>query len=304
MELEERVIGGVLGLALGDALGAPFVGRRAHEIPDPLPALELPSRGGPPGSTTGGTAVARLLIRSLVSSGGFDPADLVARLVAWYRSGPAEVDAMTARVLRRVAEGDDATAAARDVWRRRGPEVSAGNGSVRSSAPLGLAFANRRDELEELAPALTALTHADLRCATSALAVTVTVAALARSQAPEDAVREAIGAVADREGAEELEYLVEEAGRSRPIDGPDRGFCLFTAGIALQTALEEDGFEGTIRRVVRLGGDAAANGGVAGALVGARVGLGGLPDAWVERLRERDEILADARALVPLAAAG
>jgi len=32
MDLSERVIGTVLGLALGDALGAPFHGRRAHQV--------------------------------------------------------------------------------------------------------------------------------------------------------------------------------------------------------------------------------------------------------------------------------
>ena len=39
--------GCVLGLALGDALGAPFEFRRREEIPDPLPAFELPWQGLP-----------------------------------------------------------------------------------------------------------------------------------------------------------------------------------------------------------------------------------------------------------------
>ena len=41
-DLRERVVGCVLGLALGDALGAPFEFRRREDVPDPLPAFELP----------------------------------------------------------------------------------------------------------------------------------------------------------------------------------------------------------------------------------------------------------------------
>ncbi|HEY5858896.1 MAG TPA: ADP-ribosylglycohydrolase family protein, partial [Actinomycetota bacterium] len=51
----QRVAGGILGLALGDALGAPFEFRRAHDIPSPIPAFELPWMDRPPGSWTDDT---------------------------------------------------------------------------------------------------------------------------------------------------------------------------------------------------------------------------------------------------------
>jgi hypothetical protein len=40
--------------------------------------------------------------------------------------------------------------------------------------------------------------------------------------------------VLERDGGEELEFLVDEVGRSRPIDGPDQGFCLYAAAAGLQ----------------------------------------------------------------------
>ena len=43
----------------------------------------------------------------------------------------------------RAAGGVPAADAARAVWEERGPEVSAGNGSVMYCAPLGAAYANR-----------------------------------------------------------------------------------------------------------------------------------------------------------------
>ncbi|HZD17864.1 MAG TPA: ADP-ribosylglycohydrolase family protein [Actinomycetota bacterium] len=302
MKLTDRVVGCCLGLALGDALGAPYEFLRSRNVPDPIPAMERPWGDRPPGSTTDDTAMARNLMRSLAERGGFDPEDLVRRHVEWYLSDPPDVGALTGRVLGRVAKGEDASEAARSIWEQRGPEVSAGNGSVMYCAPLGLAYAGRPGELFELAPELSALTHHDGRCRTAVLAVTLTVAALASGEPAQAAASEALTAVEDLEGGEELEHLVEVAGRVRPIDGPDQGFCLFTAGVAIQALLRGGDVETELRHVVSLGGDTDTNAAVAGALLGTRDGTAGLPETWLGRLIEREQIEAEARSLAPLAA--
>jgi ADP-ribosyl-[dinitrogen reductase] hydrolase len=297
MGLEERVVGGVLGLALGDALGAPFAGRRAAEIPSPIPVFELPWRGGPPGSTTDATAMVRNLVRSLSDHPGFDPNDVVRRHLEWFQTEPPAVEALTRRVLSRVAAGEDAVAAATALWEERGPEVSAGNGSVMYCAPLGFAYANRPEQLLELAPALSGLTHFDGRCKTAVLAVTFAAATLAKGEDGRTAVAGALREVEELEGGEELEYLVEEVGQARPVDGPDHGFCLFTAAMGLQAALADASFEDELGKAIALGGDTDTNGAVAGALLGARGGFGGLPDAWLDRLNDRGAIEEEARRL-------
>src|SRR3989304_3635121 len=118
--MAERVEGSCLGLALGDALGAPFEFLRANNVPDPIPAFERPWLDRPPGSTTDETAMARNLMRSLVERGGFAPIDLVKRHLAWFRSDPPDVGTNIARVLRRVERSEDASAVARAVWEERG----------------------------------------------------------------------------------------------------------------------------------------------------------------------------------------
>jgi len=218
--------------------------------------------GLPKGSTTDDTATARNLVRSLAERGGFDPEDLLARHLKWFASDPPDVGSLTRKVLARVQTGASAKEAARAVWEERGPEVSAGNGSVMYCAPLGAAYANRPEELMRLAPELSALTHHDERCRTAVLAVTHATAGLARGEPAADAARSALLAAQGREGAEELEYLVEAVGGTRPIDGPDQGFCLFTAAVGLQA----------------------------------------LPPEWLARLVDREAIEAEAEALVPQAA--
>ncbi len=303
------MVGSVLGLALGDALGAPFEFLRAENVPRPIPPLERPWRGGPPGSVTDATAMARNLIRSIVARRGFDPDDLTARHVEWLASGPPDVENLTARVLRRVERGSAgekrvaglgslAEHAARSLWEERGPEVSAGNGSVMYCAPLGVAYAKRPELLFDLAPRLSALTHFDGRCRTGVLAIALAVAALVRGGDRERAVAEALGAVAAREGGEELEFLVEAVGEARTVDGPDQGFCLYAAAAGLQALVRGGSFEQELRRIVGFGGDTDTNGAVAGALLGAASGSAALPRVWLSRLRDLEAIEADGRSLV------
>jgi len=290
-----------LGLALGDALGAPFEFMRSGRIPVPLPAFELPWQGLPPGTTTDDTAMARNLARSLVAVRRFDPADIVSRHLAWFRSGPPDVGSLTRKVLQRVSEGADAEQAAEAVWRLRGPEVSAGNGSVMYCAPLGVAYAHRPGKLLRTAPKLSALTHFDGRCRTAVVAVTLAVAGLVRGDPPRSAAGVAIDSVLPLEGGEELEFLIDAIGDSRPVDGPDQGFCLYAAAAGLQALVREAPFEEAIVGVVGLGGDTDTNAAVAGALVGAATGASSLPGSWMSRLVDRAGLDSEAEALAALA---
>ena len=302
-EVLERAIGSVLGLALGDALGAPFEFCRAHEIPSPVPAFELPWMGQAPGTWTDDTAMARNLWLSLIATDGrLDAADVLRRHLEWLATDPPDVGNQTRLALVEARRGT--AEPARAVFERRGPEVSAGNGSVMYCAPLGVAYADRADRLQELAPTLSAITHWDQRCRTACLAVTVVAAALVRGVGGEEAVREALESVGDRDGGDELEFLVGAAGVDRPIDGPYQGFALFTAGVALrQAALERPFVEGLLE-VVALGGDTDTNAAVTGSLLGAMHGRAALPPGWLDRLAEREAIEREAEALAELAAFG
>ncbi|MGZ8566394.1 MAG: ADP-ribosylglycohydrolase family protein [Actinomycetota bacterium] len=299
----QRAMGSILGLAIGDALGAPFEFRRSRDVPDPVPSLELPWMGRPPGTWADDTAMARNLWCSLIEHGGeLVLADVLDRHLAWLATEPPDVGNQTRAALTEAARGTREPA--RAIFERRGPEVSAGNGSVMYCAPLGVARAGDPDRLHAEAPALSQLTHWDERCRTACLAVTLTAAALVRGESPRDAVIASVSACEGRAGAEELEYLVDHAGRERPVDGPEMGFTLFAAGIGLQVVGEERGFVDGLRAVVALGGDTDTNGAVAGALLGARHGAGAIPRAWCDRLADGDAITREAEAFADLSGTG
>src|SRR5438445_10201977 len=123
--------------------------------------------------------------------------DVRSRLVDWLGTDPPDVGTLTRRVLTHVREGSDD--AAREYVERRGPEVSAGNGSVMYCAPLGVAYANRASRLYELAPLLSTITHHDERCRTACLAVTLVTAALVRGEPAERSLHEAVTSLIDRD---------------------------------------------------------------------------------------------------------
>ena len=273
-----------MGLAVGDALGAPFEFQRRDAIPSPLPAFERTWMGLPPGTSTDDTAMARNLWLSLIhNDGSLVPEDLIARHLEWLESGPPDVGNLTRRVLSGYADGE--TEPARLYFERRGPEVSAGNGSVMYCAPLGVVRASSPERLLDEAPALSALTHWDQRCRTACLAVTLAVASLVGGGKAVNAVRGALGVSTSLEGGEELEYLV---------------FTLFTAGSGLQVAAEGLGFEEGLRRVVGLGGDTDTNAAVAGTLLGAAHGVEAIPGEWLERLADGRQIREEAAELAVL----
>src|SRR5438093_6725710 len=85
--IRERAVGSVLGLAIGDALGAPLEFSRAKDIPWPLPVFELPWNGRV-GAWTDDTAMARNLTRSLTERGGLEGEDVLRRHVGWLATSP------------------------------------------------------------------------------------------------------------------------------------------------------------------------------------------------------------------------
>ena len=85
-----RVYGAMLGLAVGDAIGAPFEFKSAEVCTAAVePGLEM-TGGGPwlAGEWTDDTAMALALAESLGKRRGFDAEDVASRFISWADSMP------------------------------------------------------------------------------------------------------------------------------------------------------------------------------------------------------------------------
>ena len=293
----DRFRGVLLGLAVGEALGAPAEFLTAGQVRERWGVLDEMIGGGchavRPGEATDATEMMLELAQSLVTVGELDPEDVVSRYRAWFARGPRDCSLTTRTVMLALSAGTPW-----DVASRRAHEVlgfpRAGNGSVMRCAPVALRYARdpearRRSTLRE-----STLTHYDHLAGWSCVALNeLVVAAMA------DTLHESLPAIAgaldddDARVATTLRAAVD----AEPDEIHATSFVLDSLQAALWAVLRTTTFEDALIEIVNRGGDCDAVGAVAGALAGARYGAAAIPARWLDPLLVRDSATALADAL-------
>ena len=138
--VHDRARGAMLGLAVGDALGAAVEWLHPDQIRNryggPLRDM-VASAPWELGEWTDDTAMAIALAESLADQGGYDENDVFGRYAMWARSRPKDIGATVAAALRRARSADEARAAVRRITRPRAEAP----GTARSCAPSRSRFA-------------------------------------------------------------------------------------------------------------------------------------------------------------------
>ena len=164
---EDRCRGVLVGLAVGDRIGGPI-------------------------------RMAVRLAESLLDCGGFHPADILKRYLAWYQEGAFDTGPVSARAFALVAAGVPAPEATAQVHREFGGKTAGCNPAHRSP-PLSMLAAIADDDLNAFAMAEAGLTHHDPLSGEIAATVNRLCRALIRGDAWELALRDA-GGLAGQEG--------------------------------------------------------------------------------------------------------
>lgn len=299
----DKALGAFLGLAVGDALGAPVEGVDA----DDLRGRHTEMTGGGlyglrPGQVTGDTEMALKLATSLVDNGGYDPDAALRSYVDWYRTDPPGMSDHMREVLGSVDGGSDAYRATSAFHFSGAVTTSSGNGAVMRTTPIGVAFAGRDDALRDATVADSALTHFD------PLAGKV---ALLHNQVLSWVLTGGPQVVFDQlKNPEWLDDRIEDVvipatagvmGYAVALSREEPGSALASIAIALAAFFNADDFEQGLVWAVNLGGDTDTNGAVTGALLGARLGAAAIPGRWLAALERRDELEAVGRRLAVLA---
>ncbi|MEE9585192.1 MAG: ADP-ribosylglycohydrolase family protein, partial [Candidatus Brocadiales bacterium] len=148
IETEDRFIGSVLGVAIGDAMGMPFEGWSPDKIrehwKDKVFLSASPHRGLGPGQYTDDTHMTICHLKSLIDSGGLKPEDAAQKFLEWFDSGDLRgIGAATALSMKRLKQGCS--------WQKSGAtgEYAAGNGGAMRIAPVGLFHYNDISALKE-----------------------------------------------------------------------------------------------------------------------------------------------------------
>lgn len=280
----DRFHGCLLGLAVGDALGAPYEGLPADYVYYVLgPTHELLSR--PSADTLRYTDDTEMMIgvaEALVSHGEIQQDVLAGRFADNYQPergyGPG-----ARRILECMIEGGDWQALAAEVF----PGGSFGNGAAMRVAPVGLVFAHDLDRVAEQARASALPTHRHPLGIEGAQLLALAVA-LAAQGPPLD--RRAFYRQLRRYCvSEEFRWQLRAAQKLRR--GHSLGFLgnSLPAHRSVVTAIAcfttwSDSFEGAVAAAITLGDDTDTLAAMAGALCGAHLGTAAIPTRWVEHM--------------------
>ncbi len=293
--LRDRYRGCLLGLAVGDALGAPLEFLERDEIERQFGVLREMIGGGwletAPGEWTDDTQMAFAIAKSIVRIGAIEPSDVATLFVEWFESKPKDVGNTTTRSLQHLASGVPWNEAGSRTLKEFGGSAPS-NGSLMRSAPIALA--NRADEEALIRHSIdvSRITHADPLACWSCVALNQGIAALLSESG--DAIRSAAAVPQDEVMRAVMRSSVE---RGEVRSG---GFVLETLQSAFWAFRHHDGFEDVVVAAVNLGGDADTVGAVAGALAGARYGASAIPVRWLNVLHQRDKLIDLADSLLDL----
>lgn len=222
--IHDQIIGSIVGLAVGDALGAPVEGWSAREISRRFGTLrDYVDTGRLPGVYTDDAQQALCIVDVLLEEGSFDPEALARKFVAL--SQPIEgVRGPYFGAFRGTGPGfrDSVRALGRGVaWRESGT-LSAGNGTAMRVGPLGAFYHDRRFVDFRNAVFKSAwITHTDPRALAGAFMIAYSVVhAINQGDQfrPDTYLRELYRAVQDAEKAIQRRYW-------RPDLGVDRETC-------------------------------------------------------------------------------
>ncbi len=308
MERIERFRGALLGLAVGDALGAPAEFR----LPGTFARITTMQGGGmfdlAPGTWTDDTAMALCLADSLVAAGGFDAIDQLQRYVRWYREGYLSSTGscfdigmnVQAALLRFEATGEPHCGSV--------DPQSAGNGCLMRLAPVPLVYADDPALAIELSAESARTTHG----ATEALDATRLLASLIVG-----ALQGVSKDVLLSPGFEPLPGLWAAQPLGPAIDAvrlgsyrrkmppliQGSGYAVRSLEAALWAFARTSDFREGVLAAINLGDDADTTGAIFGQLAGAYYGARAIPHEWRMTLVQRDLIVGLADGLAALAQA-
>lgn len=276
----DRFKGALLGLAIGDALGATVEFMNPEQIRVQHGELRDIIGGGwlklKPGEVTDDTQMTLCVARSLVAHNGFNPHDMADRLLAWYRTDPQG----TGKACRSGLDRYEATGETE----RPFDKTMAGNGVLMRILPFILFYQQEPQLLRQYLLQHAHLTHHNDLSDSACLCYTELILSILA-----ETTTEQLKCCADRFRWQPDQY-----------DGKSGGYVLDTLNTVLFSFFNTDSFEEALIRCVNLGGDADTTGAILGGLAGAFYGYSSIPDRWKQSLNRQvhDELLSLAERLV------
>jgi ADP-ribosyl-[dinitrogen reductase] hydrolase len=295
MDLLSRFRGSLLGLAVGDALGAPV----EFEPRDSFPLITGYRGGGPfnlgAGDWTDDTSLALCLAESLVERHGFDPRDQAERYLRWWREGHMscigncfDIGNTTKWSLQRFLDTGDPYSGPTD-------PAKASNGSLMRLAPVPLFYHAHPAEAVEYSGQSSKTTHGAPAAVDSCRYLGALIVGALAGESKDNLIsgrfEPARGLWERAPLTREVELVAEGSFRhSEPPEIQAIGTAVKTLEASLWAFSRAGSFREGCLLAVNLGDDSDTVGAVYGQLAGAYYGVEEIPDKWLEGLSKVEVI--------------
>lgn len=283
----QRSQGCLLGLAIGDALGAPVEFAR----PGSFEPVSHYRAGGvfdlEAGQWTDDSSMALCLAESLVARSDLDLADQLERYWRWYRNGENSING-------RCFDIGNGTRAALERWRQQG-DVHAGspdalgNGALMRLAPVSIAWQHDAALAGRKAAESARTTHGHPLALASAAWFGELLARALQGDRKHDLLEPWWQGALEWDPKGEVLAIAHGSWRHMKIQA--RGHALRSLEAALWAFDSTTCFEDCVLAAVNLGDDADTVGAIAGQLAGAHYGMEGIPEALISDLQQADRFL-------------
>lgn len=291
----DRHAGCLLGLAIGDGVGAAV----EFKPPGAFEPLTDMIGGGPhglePGQWTDDTAMALCLAESLIECNGFDPADQMRRYVRWWREGHLsckghcfDIGNTIRAALARFERDGDPYAGSDDPH-------TAGNGSIMRLAPVPMFFASEPERAIEFAALSSRTTHAAPEAVDACRYLAGLIVGALEGRPKDELLGERFTPVSGLWDRQPLAPRIDEIARGsfRTREPPaivGSGYVGDSLEAALWALDRTTDFRTGCLAAANLGNDADTTAAVYGQLAGAFYGVSGMPGEWVEQLAWAERI--------------
>ncbi len=303
--IENRYVGALVGLAVGDALGAAIEG----EAPGDFEPVENMRGGGPwrlePGQWTDDTSMALCLAASIVERRGFDAKDQMDRYVRWRDEGYMSSTGRCFGIGNTVAESLRLYEVTGEPYSGPRGELTAGNGSLMRLAPVPMYLVHDARRAKELAAQMSKTTHGARDTVDCCRYMAGLMVGALRGDAKERLLSDLYSPVYNYWLLQHFALTPRVDAIARGVykakqasDLPASGYVIDTMEAALWAFHRADSFREGVLLAVNLGHDADTTGAVYGQLAGAYYGAEGIPAEWREAVADRETIEELARKLM------
>ncbi len=283
----DRYRGALLGLAVGDALGAPVEFMRPGTF-DPVTEM---LGGGPhglmPGEWTDDTSMALCLAESLIECRGFDPVDQLQRYVRWWRYGHLSSNGacfdigITTRAALAAFEssGEPSGMTSSD---------AAGNGSIMRLAPVPMYYALNIADAIDFAAQSSMTTHASEEAVSACRYLAAVITRALRGSDKE----EVLAPIRSSDLADGIKRVA--FGSFRIFNPPQirgSGYVVESLEAALWAFHHTDNYADGASMAISLGEDSDTTAAVYGQIAGAFYGASEIPARWANAVVRKDLIM-------------